>query len=261
MAIHLPTIFYAMLPSLLVAGLLLLVEQWRGAARRDGWRNLQAWGVEVAASVTLLPLLPGWTGPGLIDAAHLPFWAGFLIFFVVRDFSEFAFHYAQHKIPFLWAMHSLHHSDPNMGTLTTGRHYWADPVLKQMTVWSASLMIVHPTPAIFMAYGLAALWNFVPHANLPVSLGRLSWLINVPAYHRRHHSILREHYDQNFAGILPIFDVIFGTYRRPEGYPQTGLERKPESLTEVVIWPLIWDKPRQAQTPAEALPSTAHVQA
>jgi sterol desaturase/sphingolipid hydroxylase (fatty acid hydroxylase superfamily) len=261
MSIHLPTIFYAMLPSLLVAGLLLLVEQWRGAAPRDGWRNLQAWGLEVAATLALFPYLPGWVGPGLINAAHLPFWAGFLIFFVVRDFSEFAFHYAQHRIPFLWAMHSLHHSDPNMGTLTTQRHYWADPLLKQMTVWSASLMVVSPTPAILVAYGVASLWNFVTHANLRIDLGHWSWVINSPAFHRRHHSILREHYDQNFAAVLPIFDVICGTYHRPDGYPQTGLARKPETLVEVVIWPLIWDRPRQAEQPAEVPPSTSHVQA
>jgi len=252
-----PTIVYALLPSLLVAGVLVTVEQMRGAAPRDGWRNLQVWAVEVAVALTLLPLLPGWVGPGLIDGAKLPLWAAFLIFFVVRDAAEFLFHYAQHRVPMLWAMHSLHHSDPNMGALTTVRHYWADPIIKTMTVWAASLMIVTPTPTVLALYGLASLWNFVIHANLPIDFGRWSWLLNSPAFHRRHHSILPEHYDQNFAAILPIFDVLCGTYRRPDGVPQTGLERAPRSLVEVVIWPLIWNRPRRA---ARALASVAHMQ-
>lgn len=260
MALPIPTIFYALLPSLLMAGVMLVAEQLRGGAPRDGWRNVQVWAVEVGVTLTLFPFLPGWVGPGLIDTAALPLWAGFLLFFVVRDGAEFLFHYAQHRVPFLWAMHSLHHSDPNMGTLTTGRHYWADPVLKQMTVWSASLMLVRPTPTVYMLYGLASLWNFLTHANLPIDLGRWSWVINCPAFHRRHHSIHPEHYDQNFAAILPIFDVLCGTYRRPDGYPQTGLERAPQSLGEVLIWPLIWNKPKQAEPPPEALPSVPHAQ-
>ncbi|MDE1916144.1 MAG: sterol desaturase family protein [Sphingomonadales bacterium] len=261
MVVHVPPIFYATLPSLLMAGVLVVFETLRGGPARDGWRNLQIWAVEIAASLAFLPCLPGWAGPGLIDTARLPVWQGFLIFLVVRDGCECLFHYAQHRIPFLWAMHSLHHSDPNMGTLTTSRHFWADPLLKQMTIWAASLIIVSPTPTVFLLYGLASLWNFLTHAHLPIDFGRFSWLLNCPAYHRRHHSILREHYDQNFAAILPIFDVMLGTYRRPDGYPQTGLERAPCSLGEVLIWPLIWDKPRRAAiAPAEALPSNPHLQ-
>lgn len=250
MSIPLVPILLAMVPEFVVIALLLLIEQWRGAPPRDGWRNLQIWALQFALVLVLLPLLRTWSGPALIEGAHLPFWAGFLIFLFVKDGAEFLFHYAQHRIPFLWTMHSLHHSDPEMAVLTTQRHYWADPLLKQMTVWSAALMIINPTPVIYVAYGVAGLWNLFTHANLKVDFGRWSWVANSPAYHRRHHSILPEHYDQNFAAIFPIFDVLCGTYRRPDGYPQTGLERAPRSLGEVLIWPLIWDKPEEQQAPS-----------
>jgi len=247
----------AFVPQLVVLLLLLLVERRRGQGVHDGWRNLQVWALQLGTVMVLLPLLHSWTGPALLKGADLPFWASFLIFLLVRDGLEFAFHVAQHRIPFLWAMHSLHHSDPNMSAMTTQRHYWADPLIKQVTIWAATLMVITPTSAIYAAYGLASLWNFFAHADLPVNFGRWSWLINSPAYHRRHHSSRPEHYDQNFAAIFPIFDVLCGSYRRPEGRPPTGLARHPQSLGEVLIWPLIWNKPRVP----EAEPSAPHLQA
>lgn len=212
----------AFVPQLVVLLLLLRAEQRRGQGPHDGWRNLQIWALQLGSVMVLVPLLRGWTGPALLDGAHLPFWAGFLIFLFLRDGLEFLFHVAQHRIPFLWAMHSLHHSDPNMNVLTTQRHYWADPLIKQVTIWAATLMVITPTPAIYAAYGLASLWNIFAHADLPVNFGRWSWLLNSPAYHRRHHSSRPEHYDQNFAAIFPIFDVLCGSYRRPEGARPRG---------------------------------------
>ena len=44
---------------------------------------------------------------------------------------------ASHRIPALWAMHSLHHSDPEMTALTTNRHFWGDQLIKALTIWSA----------------------------------------------------------------------------------------------------------------------------
>ncbi len=236
-------LFLVFLPGLLVVALLTLAERRRGGAQTDDWRNIQAWLVMLAVAFTLLNLLPPWRGAALIDGARLPFWAGFAIFFGVRDFGEYLFHRAQHRIPFLWAMHSLHHSDPDMAALTTNRHFWGDQLVKQLTIWSVSLMIISPTPAMFAIYGLLSSWNFLTHSRLPIDLGRWSWVINTPGYHRRHHSRLPEHYDSNFAAVLPIFDVILGSYHRPDGFPPTGLERKPEHLGELIIWPLIWNRP------------------
>jgi sterol desaturase/sphingolipid hydroxylase (fatty acid hydroxylase superfamily) len=75
-----------------------------------------------------------------------------------------------------------------------------------------------------------------------VGYGRLSWLLNSPQYHRLHHSAQPEHFDCNYAALLPIFDLISGAYRRPlaEDYPATGLDsgEHPGSLVQAVTWPL-----------------------
>lgn len=242
----------AYLPMLLVVLALTLAERAAGAPPADWRRNLQAWALQVVVALSLMPLVPLWRGHALIDGGALPLWLAFPIFLVVRDFGEFAYHLAQHRVPWLWAMHSLHHSDPEMAALTTQRHFWGDQVLKQLTIWSAAFMVIRPTPAMLALWGMVNLWNLAVHADLPIDFGRWSWLLNAPGYHRRHHSRLPEHYDSNFAALLPIFDVLFGTYRRGEGFPPTGLERKPESLAELIVWPLIWNRP----APATAEPAS-----
>jgi sterol desaturase/sphingolipid hydroxylase (fatty acid hydroxylase superfamily) len=231
-------LFLAYLPQFALVAALTLIEQWRNPARSDWWINLQAWVISLLVGLTILPLFRPGGLPSLLDGAALPFWIGFPIFFVASDLGEYLFHRAQHRIPFMWAMHSLHHSDPEMSALTTQRHFWADQLLKGLTIWAAAGMVVAPTPAILAAAVLVNMWHFVVHSRLRIDLGRWSWLVNAPAYHRRHHSVLPEHHDSNFAAFFPVFDVICGSYYRPAGFPPTGLDRAPRRLHELIAWPL-----------------------
>jgi sterol desaturase/sphingolipid hydroxylase (fatty acid hydroxylase superfamily) len=233
-----------------VAALTLL--EWFGRpARSDWWINLQAWALMLVTGLTVhLPFeMPA--VPSLLDGATLPFWLGFPAFLIVSDLGEYLFHRAQHCIPLLWAMHSLHHSDPDMSALTTQRHFWADPLIKKITIWAATSFIIAPTPQIAGATAIATLWSFFTHARLPIDFGRWSWLINTPAYHRRHHSALPEHYDSNFAALFPIFDLICGSYYRPDGFPPTGFSSAPRNLQQLVAWPLYHHQ--GASPPAEAV--------
>ena len=244
-------LFLALLPTIAVAGVLTLLEALRAPARTE-WRiNLLAWAIYLAVALTVQPLFVIAGIPSLLDGAALPFWLGLAIFVLVMDLGEFLFHRAQHAVPALWAMHSLHHSDSEMSALTTQRHFWGDQLLKTVTIWSAATLVIAPTPAMAGLYAALGLWHFVSHSRLPIDLGRCSWLINTPAYHRRHHSRRPEHFDSNFAGLFPIFDVICGTYHRPEGFPPTGLDHAPRNLRELAIWPLVHRGDAGAQTPLD----------
>ncbi|MGE3690969.1 MAG: sterol desaturase family protein [Novosphingobium sp.] len=227
-----------MMPTLFVVAALSLGEAIARPSRSDWWRNIQAWALGTGAGFAFLPMFRLGYVPSLVDGAALPFWLAFPIYLVVFDFGEFLYHRAQHSVPLLWAMHSLHHSDPEMSALTTQRHFWGDQLFKSLTIWPVAAMAISPTPAMLLAFAMVSLWNFVAHARLNVSFGPLSWLLNSPAYHRRHHSLRPEHYNSNFAALFPIFDVVFGSYHRPDGFPPTGLDRKPENFLELVVWPL-----------------------
>lgn len=166
---------------------------------------------------------------------------GAAAYIIVMDLGEYLFHRAQHRIPWLWAMHSLHHSDPEMNVSTTLRHFWAEAAIKTVTIYLAIGLLMKPSPMVLMVYAATSFWNFFPHMNLRVSLGRFALLLNSPHYHRVHHSRLPEHWDRNFAAIFPVFDWIFGTHYlpRPDEYPPTGLDDVGRiSLPKALVWPL-----------------------
>jgi sterol desaturase/sphingolipid hydroxylase (fatty acid hydroxylase superfamily) len=251
------TYFLAILPSLLVAAALTLAERILRPSQTDWWINLQSWVAYNAASLVVLPLFAFLEGPSLIEGESLPLWLGALLFLIVRDLAEFIYHRAQHSIPLLWSMHSLHHSDPEMSALTTQRHYWADQLIKAMTIWPLTALVIAPTVPIFAIYSIISLWHFFVHTRLPLNFGRWSWVLNSPAYHRRHHSRLPEHFNSNFASLFPVFDVLCGTYNRPDGFPPTGLDQRPKSLTDILFWPVLQDAPDQVAavvTPGRSAP-------
>jgi sterol desaturase/sphingolipid hydroxylase (fatty acid hydroxylase superfamily) len=245
-------LFLPLTPAIDAVLVLTVLERLVRPARSDWWINLQAWALLLFTLVAIHLPFELHTTWSLINGATLPFWLGFAVFLVVSDLGEYVFHRAQHRIPLLWVMHSLHHSDPNMSALTTQRHFWADPLIKKITIYAATSWIIAPTPQIVGAYAMVALWNLVTHARLPIDIGRWSWLINTPAYHRRHHSALPEHYDSNFAALFPIFDVICGSYCRPDGFPPTGFARAPRNVQELIAWPLYHDQGQASHSGAVA---------
>jgi sterol desaturase/sphingolipid hydroxylase (fatty acid hydroxylase superfamily) len=180
---------------------------------------------------------------------------GALVYIAVMDFGEYIFHRAQHAIPALWAMHSLHHSDPAVNVSTAIRHFWLEQAIKSITVYLVVSVIFVPSPLIIGIYGAAAYYNYFSHMNLRIGFGRFV-LLNSPQNHRIHHSTQPEHQGKNFAALFPIIDVMGGTYHRPaaDEYPPTGLDDgdRPLSLAEAILWPAraLLPRRRLLSTPA-----------
>ncbi len=248
-----------------VLGACLVAETFTPDRRRPAGRglNLGVWLVSMlisavsAGSVGALATLAvnaaggGWI---VLPSQGWGLAAGCLIYLAAMDLGEYLFHRAQHAIPALWAMHSLHHSDPDLGVTTTVRHFWLDPLIKTLTIWLAVGLIFKASPVIAGVYAAATYYNFWTHSNVRIGYGRWSWLLNSPQYHRMHHSALPEHFDCNYAALLPIYDLVGGSYRRPrpDEYPPTGLDtdERPHSFVQAVIWPL-----RDRRAGAAAAPS------
>jgi sterol desaturase/sphingolipid hydroxylase (fatty acid hydroxylase superfamily) len=229
--------------SLFAIGALTIFEAMEGECSiRERLLNLQTFGAILVVRWLLLPFASIHFPVFLLDGRKMPFLLAFVIFTLSMDLGEYLFHRAQHAIPWLWKLHSLHHSDPNMTATTTERHFWGDQILKSLTVWPLAAIAVRPTEAVVLCYVFLSLWNYVAHSSLKMNFGRLSWLINSPAYHRRHHSSDPAHFNSNYAALFPIWDVLSGGYVRPEGFPATGLDYGPKRLREIVAWPFLGQK-------------------
>ena len=213
--------------------------------------SLAAWAALFLGQVLAAPALGGVTtavlnaaGGGLIvlPTRGWGWWAALAAYFLAMDFGEYVFHRAQHAVPALWAMHSLHHSDRAFDSATTTRHYWLEPALKMLTIWLAVGLLLKTPASVVGVYVAVSYWHYVVHSNTRLDFGRWSWVLNGPGYHRLHHSDAPEHFDINFASLFPIFDVLSGSYRRarPGERVQTGLDtgEEPVSVVEMLLWPL-----------------------
>ena len=196
----------------------------------------------MAAAVPVLGI--GMLGGGLIP---LPREGGavvlsVILYLVIIDGAEYLFHRAQHALPFLWALHSLHHSDRAVNVTTTTRHHWADIFIRSLVIYPiVGLLFAVPYQAV-LANGIVGYYNYFLHLNIKISFGRWSAVLNSPQYHRVHHSDEPRLHNRNFAALFPVFDLVFGTYYRPAGgeYPTTGLAGRegPHGVWGAILWPL-----------------------
>ena len=107
----------------------------------------------------------------------------------------------------------------------------------------AIVLSLHHHYGVATVYGLMFMFfAMFPHMNIRLELGPLTRLILGPQLHRIHHSVYREHFNTNFAGAFPVWDLVFGTYRAPGRgeFPPTGLPETPgrPSPLHALLWPM-----------------------
>jgi sterol desaturase/sphingolipid hydroxylase (fatty acid hydroxylase superfamily) len=163
------------------------------------------------------------------------------IVIVTVDLEGYWLHRLQHSVPFMWSMHSMHHSAEAMNAATGARHYWVEQAIIAAFLPSAAMVFKIPDEVLrFVPYFYIT--EQLAHMNAKIQLGALTLVFNNPQFHRIHHSVEPQHLDKNFCKALPIFDIIFGTAWIPgkDEFPRTGLPKKekPASFLEGLVWPV-----------------------
>ncbi len=186
--------------------------------------------VPVAAiSMALLAEANGW---GILYLVSLPVWLEWLIAIVVLDWVIWAQHLATHKIPILWRIHRVHHSDVEMDASTAVRFH---PVEIVFSLFVKAIAIVILGPAALAVVVFEALVNgsaLFNHANfkLPLGVDKIVRRVFVtPDMHRVHHSVHHEETDSNYGFFLSIWDQLFGTY---VAQPKDGHDKMVVGLNE-----------------------------
>lgn len=163
--------------------------------------------------------------PGLYDNAFL----SFLVYFALYDLAAYWVHRAQHRFGWWWALHSLHHSQRRVTVWTDDRNHLIDDLLVNLVLAVfAQFVGVQPDDfvLILMVGRLIESWS---HANVGMSFGRLGERLLVgPRFHRLHHARAdraQPHiHDHNFAPVLPVWDMLFGTARFDDAQRPTGVD-------------------------------------
>jgi sterol desaturase/sphingolipid hydroxylase (fatty acid hydroxylase superfamily) len=153
-------------------------------------------------------------GHGPLSA--LPLAVQAVLFLVLSDFMMYWLHRMFHGGGF-WKYHAIHHSSEDLDWISAARFHPVNLVLGTIGV-DVVLLLAGISPNIMIWVGPFNIFHsaFV-HANLNWTLGPFRYVLATPVFHRWHHTSQEEGGNTNFAGTFPVWDLLFGTFRMPEG--------------------------------------------
>jgi exosortase len=167
--------------------------------------------------------------PGFVSRMGLPFAIEVLLTFLVLDLWRYWEHRFFHRIPWLWRVHLVHHSDTQIDVTTSERHHPLEYILGTVVMMALIAALGLPAAAVGVYLLAATVVALYSHANLRLepSLDRLlRRLVVTPSQHAVHHSDLQPETDSNYGSVLTVWDRLFGTYVDPQDarIPRFGLD-------------------------------------
>lgn len=157
--------------------------------------------------------------PWHMDASNPWTWVFTLL---AVDLLWYTYHRASHRIRILWAAHQAHHSSVYFNYSVALRQKW-NP-WGELLFWTPLPLLGVPPWMIFFTFSLNLIYQFWVHTEtIPKLWGPFELIFNTPSHHRVHHASQKQYLDKNYAGILIIWDRIFGTYAEEEDIPVYGL--------------------------------------
>jgi sterol desaturase/sphingolipid hydroxylase (fatty acid hydroxylase superfamily) len=233
----------------LLIGAFGVVALWEALAPRRvplpeaGWRWCVNIGLTVLLSAvvaTAYPVLA--VGASLVAERHgfglLRWWSlpgpvAFAGALVALDLARYGEHALMHRVPLLWRLHRVHHSDTHYDCTTALRFHPLE-ALATVGLHLAVIVALGAPPAAVLAFEAAAIvLSMFSHGNVRVPAGverGLRLAIVTPDLHRVHHSAFAIEAGRNFGGVTPWWDRLFGTY---QAQPARGHERMAIGLADV----------------------------
>lgn len=169
---------------------------------------------------TLIPMvvtrLVGDRAP--LHVARLGLLPGALIAFLVGDVVAYFVHRFMHRVPFVWRWtHQVHHSAERMDLAGMSYNHPIDMILSFGIPGLATGLLGASPASLALAGFIGFLYAVVQHSNVATPRW-LGYVMQRPEMHGLHHE--RGVHAFNY-GNLPLWDMLFGTYRNPSGFPDT----------------------------------------
>ncbi|TXN35208.1 hypothetical protein FVB32_11505 [Flagellimonas hymeniacidonis] len=157
----------------------------------------------------------------LLDLTNLTTVIGGLVGVFLYEFGVYVWHRSLHKSNFLWrTFHQMHHSAERLDTF--GAFYFSPLDMIGWTVLGSvcfTLLIGLSPQAITVMLLVTNFLGMFQHANIKTAPW-LGYIIQRPESHTVHHA--KGIHKHNYSD-LPIFDILFGTFKNPKTYEhETG---------------------------------------
>jgi sterol desaturase/sphingolipid hydroxylase (fatty acid hydroxylase superfamily) len=135
--------------------------------------------------------------------------------FLLDDLAYYWFHRVSHESRFFWASHVVHHSSEHYNLSTALRQTWVP--MTYFPFWLALPLLGFAPWMVLLAQSWSLIYQFWIHTERVRRLPRWAEaVLNTPSHHRVHHGSNEQYLDKNYAGILIVWDRLFGTFE-PEG--------------------------------------------
>jgi sterol desaturase/sphingolipid hydroxylase (fatty acid hydroxylase superfamily) len=204
-----------------------------GLARR--WTNnfsLTFIGHAVAAALAALtPVATAWVAQhyqlGILTKLNPGLFIGFLLTLFAYELLGYGMHVLFHKVPMLWRIHAVHHSDVELDISSTYRHHPLEIVITYALLLPVIIALGPPVVAVLLYQSIRGAVNVLSHSNIyiPESVNRwLTYFVVTPDFHRLHHSSDKNFTNSNYAPVLPCLDYLFGTATRRPFVEQEAME-------------------------------------
>jgi sterol desaturase/sphingolipid hydroxylase (fatty acid hydroxylase superfamily) len=155
-------------------------------------------------------------------------WWTWVFVLLAVDLLFYAEHRAAHRVRILWAAHQAHHNSQRFNLSTAVRQKW-NPWW-ELIVWTPLPLLGVPPWMIFTAFSINLIYQFFVHTERIERLPRpIEFVFNTPSHHRVHHASDPDYLDRNYAGILIVWDRMFGSFAEETHRPTYGLTKNIDS--------------------------------
>jgi sterol desaturase/sphingolipid hydroxylase (fatty acid hydroxylase superfamily) len=209
------------------------------------------WGLTAMAPITTVSVAV-WanrTDVGVFNQLAMPIWASVCGSLAVYSLAGYLIHLAEHKTPWLWRIHRVHHLDTLLDVSTSQRHHPLE-LIANVLILVAVTIVFGLTASFLIVYETSnAAIDFFSHANirLPESLDRIVRLVFVtPNMHSLHHSSHQPETDSNYGEVFTVWDRLFGTYRSEPAWGYGTLQIGLKEIRDDRAWNFWW----QMKSPA-----------
>jgi sterol desaturase/sphingolipid hydroxylase (fatty acid hydroxylase superfamily) len=186
-------------------------------------RNLTVGGVSLLLTpllqVPLLQPVASWIARdriGFLQIVRWPRWLETAIAIVLLDYTLWWWHRANHRVPFFWRFHLVHHADRDLDASTALRFHFGELALS-VPVRAAQMILIGVEPQMLWLWQTILFGSILfHHANvrLPLALERaLARVIVTPRMHGIHHSDREDESNSNWSSLLSVWDVLHRTFR------------------------------------------------
>jgi sterol desaturase/sphingolipid hydroxylase (fatty acid hydroxylase superfamily) len=157
------------------------------------------------------------------------------LLFLFQDFLYYWFHRAAHTVRWLWASHVTHHSSTKLNFSIAFRQSMTYPISGMWMFWMPLAYMGFNPDMIILVVALNLAFQFFIHTQIVKKIGVLEKIFNTPSHHRAHHGTNPQYIDKNYAGVLIIWDKIFGSFIAEKDVPNYGIVGQVYSYNPITL--------------------------